>query len=226
MADTTPSDVEIIREGIRSALLDVHTVMPGRVQSYYAAEQTADVVPVVQRAVPTSDGGYTTETIAVLNKVPVAWMQAGGYTLHFPLAKGDHVLLLFSEVAYGHWRETGQVSPPGDITRHGLSYPFALAGIPVIGKELGDAPSSGEAVLIAPSGGVVRVSKAHPAQAQFVALAEKVFQVLTTLKTAITTAAATEAGAAGLGGMTALQGNLASWLASVDELASQTLKSD
>ena len=224
-AETTPSDVEVIREAIRSALLDVHTVMPGRVEAYQAAKQTADVVPVVQRTVQNSDGSFTNEALPVLNKVPVAWMQAGGYTLHFPLARGDHVLLLFSEVAYGYWRETGQLSPPGDVTRHSLSYAFALAGIPVLGKELSDAPASGEAVLIAPSGGIVRVSKAN-GNAQLVALAQKVYTVLSTLKTAITTAAATEAGAAGLGGMTALQGNLSSWLASVDELAATTLKSD
>lgn len=57
-----------------------------------------------------------------------------------------------------------------------------------------------------------------------VAIAQLVDAQLNALRTAITAAAATEAGASGLGGMTALDGNLASWPLSAGT-SSQILKS-
>jgi hypothetical protein len=158
MAGGEPSQVEVLREALRSFALDVHTSIPGRVERYDAAKQVADVLPMIRRAVPKADGSYTYETLPVLPSVPVAWTRGGGYYMHFPLAPGDFVWLNFSEVGTAHWRETGDVSPPGDLTRHSLSYPVAHPVVAPVADAFADAPS-GEAVLVVPPGGSLRVSQ-------------------------------------------------------------------
>lgn len=178
----TPSIAEVIRAAIESQLADVHTCLPGRVVSYDPATQQADVQIVVRRASEAADGSTALEDFPVLPAVPVAWMRGGGYSLQFPLAKGDHVWLMFSEAAMGFWRASGQVSEPGDLARHSLSYPIAL---PCIAPDAAKLPPvmGDEAVLQTP--GYLRVG--GPA-AQEVALASLVDARFSALQAAIVTA--------------------------------------
>jgi Phage protein Gp138 N-terminal domain len=125
MADE-PTDAEVIRTAIDSRLLSLHTSMPGVVVTYNPGLQTADVQPVIKRAVPTSDGGIEHETLPVIHNVPVEWPGGGGFAMQFPVRPGDHVWLIFSEAATAKWRSTGQISEPGDLRRHDLSYAMAL----------------------------------------------------------------------------------------------------
>ena len=134
------------------------------------------VRPYVERA----DGSILLEEVPPIPNVPVVWPRGGGgYYLHFPLRnwdpilkEGDYVMLLFAELAMAHWRVTGQLSPPGDLSRHDWSYPVAFPGIAPDAEPLQDVPAD-EAVLIVPSGKRLRVSAAG-ADADFVALAAKV----------------------------------------------------
>lgn len=199
----TPTIAEVIRAAIDSRLADVHTCLPGRVVSYDATKQQADVEIVVRSAVEASDGSTMHESYPVIPAVPVAWMRGGGYSLQFPLAKGDHVWLMFSEAAMGFWRTSGQVSVPGDLARHSLSYPIAL---PCIAPDSQILPSAAHALLSAPGGGKLVVSAGGETDA--VALAGLVGDVLTALKGAIDSAATTEGQNAGVGGMTALKAAL------------------
>jgi hypothetical protein len=92
------------------------------------------------------------------------------------LAPGDKVLLVFSEADSQKWEGSGGIQNPTDHTRHGLGSPFCIP--------FGDALTIG-----------------NPLLAQAVALQSQ----LTALKLAIDSAASTESGASGLGGMTALK---------------------
>lgn len=125
MADI-PTDAELIAGAIESRLLSLHTSMPGKVVTYNPALQTANVQPVIQRAVPTSAGGIEHEELPIIHNVPLEWPGGGGFAMQFPVQPGDHVWLIFSEVATSKWRSTGQVSEPGDLRRHDLSYACAL----------------------------------------------------------------------------------------------------
>ncbi len=163
-----PTWQEIISEAIESRLLELHTAIPGKVVSYDAATQTAEVTPVVQRAEPREDGGNTLTPLPSIPNVPVQWPRGGGMALCFPLRAGDHVLLVFSEAAIGHWRASGELAPPGDLRRHCLGYPVAIPGIAPEQGPIADPGAAGEAVL---SGGVLRVGASS---ADFVALSAKV----------------------------------------------------
>lgn len=219
-----PTLAELLESTHRSFMLDLHVCLPAVTRAYTSATQRGDFLPVIKGARQDSDGANTYEARPVIQNVPVRWERAGGYYSHSPLAVGDHGWLIFSEDCYAQWRTTGEVSVPGDLTRHSLSYPFFLPGAWPDDDPLPDAPT-GHAVSIVPAGGFLRVSKAASALAQFVALATKVDAQLSALKSAIGAAATTEAGASGLGGMTALNGALSAWPLAAGTAAT-SLKSD
>jgi hypothetical protein len=200
---------EVVTAGIAAALLDLHTALPGIVVRYDASTGHADVQPAVKRALAREDGSTAYESLPTLQNVRVCWPGAGGFELRFPLGEGDTVWLMFAEADTQRFEESGQESQPGWLGRHALgslvAYPYARAA---------SSPDAG-ARLVAPSPFVV----GNPGAAQFVALQTQ----LTTLKTAIDSAAATEAGASGLGGMSALKAALGPWPAGT---ASTKLKAE
>lgn len=161
---------EVLRLAFESWARDIHTAIPGRVIAYDAAKQVADVLPVIRDARPDDDGGTELFDPPVIPNVPVQWPRGGGYAIHFPITPGDHVILLFQESAIGHWRESGEVAEPGDLTRFGFGYPIAIPGVAPDAAPIADAPTN-EGVIVVPGGKVLRIGGAG---ADFVALSAKV----------------------------------------------------
>jgi hypothetical protein len=174
---------ELLEEVIAARLAELHTAIPGTIKTYDAATQTAEVVVQVRAQTPKEDGSLQAEEAPVIPNVPVQWPRGGGFALHFPLAAGDHVLLVFSEAAIGHWRETGQLADPGDLRRHSLAYPIAIPGIAPNAGKLADAPA-GEGVINVPADTVLRIGGAG---SDFVALAAKVEAELEKIATTLGT---------------------------------------
>jgi hypothetical protein len=110
--------------------------MPGKVVSYDAAKQVADVRPLLKRAVYDVDGHKSVEELSVIPAVPVVWPRGGGYYLHFPLAAGDGVLLVFCERDPSAALDRDDVADPGDPRRHGLSGAVAIPGYSAVAKRL------------------------------------------------------------------------------------------
>ena len=160
---------------------------------------------MVQRVDYNEDDERKLTRLPVIPNVPVQWPRGGGMWFSMPLAAGDHVLLVFSEAAIGHWRASGEVAPPGDLRRHSIGYPIALAGIAPDGGEIPDPGGAGEAVL---GGGVLRVGGGA---AELVAIASKVSAQLDALRQAVAAAATAEGNASGAGGMQALLNILSAW---------------
>lgn len=192
-------------------LLRLHTSAPGKIVDYDEAKQTATVQLVVEEEA----GDEKFETIPALTDVPIAWPAGGGYAITMPMAAGDLVEVIFSECDDSQWRATGDIGPPNNLRRHGL-YPRA---IPCGGLDSKTLPSqSGKLVISSQDGSgpavIIDGTAVHlggTSGEDFVALSTKVDTALTQLKSAISAAATTEAGASGLGGTTALFGNLSAW---------------
>lgn len=121
-----PTWPELLNEFVDSRLLDVHTAIPARVIEFHDDESTVDALPVVKARVPSVDGGTKAEAIPTIYDVPVAWPGSGSVFMKWPIPKGSHVLLIFQESCIAQWRDTGEVSEPGDLARHDWSYPYAL----------------------------------------------------------------------------------------------------
>ena len=183
-AITPPTLPEVIREAIDARLEGVRVAMPGIVQAYDAAKQSADVLPAVRGSVLQVDGTLTPEALPVIPDVPVAFPRAGGFFLAFPLAPGDSVLLVFSEVDLNEWRRVGSVVDPGDARRHTLAGAVAIPGLFPATNPIAPAPNGAQ---VGSEGGV-RITLT-PSQVQAggasdaAALASKVDQLANAFRT-------------------------------------------
>lgn len=115
---------------MESRLLDVHTAMPGTVESFDAATQTADVRPALTRRVPGPDpeGPDTHEALPVLPCVPVLYPGSSAFGIRWPLARGDRGLLVFAERDIGRWAQQGQDGDPQVSTPHSLAAAIFIPG--------------------------------------------------------------------------------------------------
>lgn len=165
-----PREAEVLRAVVQSFLEEVHVALPAKVKSYDKAKQVAQVQITILRASKTRRE-VIHEDYPIIENVPVCWPEGGGYSIQLPLAAGDHVVLIFSEWSYAQWRTTGAVSKPGDLTRHDLSYPFAIPSVRPDSKPL---PNPGDGALVTtPAGGALSVSTDGGAPKE-VAMAEEV----------------------------------------------------
>lgn len=177
----TPELAYVIKAALEDRLLDVHTALPGAVQSYDPLTQTADIQLLVRRPVEKASGGYITEELPILPNVPVQFMRGGGQFLSMPLEVGDTGLVIFNEASIDQWRNLDDVASPGEIGRHTLSSGVFFPGLAsnlkpvladigsdaVFGKESGAQFRSKGTTMEVTTGGA-------PVATDFVAMAAKV----------------------------------------------------
>jgi hypothetical protein len=146
---------EIIRESHRYERDDMHTCMPGRVTAYDPTTQLADIQLLLKLPTFDADGNRIEGTsYPVLPKVPVVWPRGSGFMDVLPFGQGDNVLVFFSEGGTGEWRNTGEESEPFDVSRHQITYPFAIPGALPDSEALTDASvTSGSRAVWGQSGG-------------------------------------------------------------------------
>lgn len=146
--------LEVLLERWREAMQDeLHTAIPGRVESYDASAQTADVQPMIRRLVPRADGGTLREQLPIVRAVPVVHPRWGSWFVHAPLAAGDFVLLVMCERDLARWRTTGEVSDPVDRRAHHLSHAVAIPGVYPRTRQLGAGSTPADALVIGREGG-------------------------------------------------------------------------
>lgn len=135
-------DIEfLLRQAVRSALIDTHTALPGRIQSYDAATQTADVVIELEREFEGDRGVREAVAIAPIPDVPVLHPRAGGYAITLPVQAGDPCLLVFSERDLSGWLQTGQPAVPASARRHDYADAVAILGLSPSPNALSPAPA-------------------------------------------------------------------------------------
>lgn len=139
----TPSLPQVLAAALDAALEDVHTCSWGSVLSYDAASQTCSVQLIQRRAYTDEDGERQTERPAPLLGVPVLFPGSGPYSITWPIAPGDVVLLVFMERAMDAWHASGQSDvDAGDDRRHSLTDAVAIPGLrSAAGKIAGPPPS-------------------------------------------------------------------------------------
>jgi hypothetical protein len=124
MTTENPTLQALLKNAIESRLTDLHVALPGIVQTYDAAKQTADVQPALQKKY--ADGAVT--NLPLISNVPVMFPRSSVGHLHFPLKRGDQVLLVFVERSVDIFRQKGGVVDPEDFRKHHLSDAIALPG--------------------------------------------------------------------------------------------------
>jgi len=192
----TPSQAEIIRKYVDSRLADVHTMMPGRIESFDAEKQKADVSPMLKR-VQEADDGAIVEDIPVIPSVPVQFPRAGGHMITFPVQRGDRCMLVFAERSIDNYQLGGggeESGPPARYSAadpelfqmHDLSDPVAVLGWYPDTETMGAVDADG--MVLGKDGGAVihiaddEVNLYEKAAADFVALAQKTYDEIKALR--------------------------------------------
>jgi hypothetical protein len=185
-----PGMAEILRTAIRARQSDIRTACPGIVVDYDPAAQTVSAKLAVN--IPDTNG--VPFEAPILTDVPVLWQRGGGFFASMPLDAGDVGLLVFSEMDFSGWRQTGQVSDVVQERRHGL-YAYFLPGGCVDAGSPQAAPltgASGDYMVCGKDGGPVIKIKADGIElgesaSGYVALASKVNAELTAIANAFST---------------------------------------
>jgi hypothetical protein len=125
----SPDLATMIGQALDSKLVDVHTAMPGRVESYDKGKQVANIRPQLKRVLRRRDGSRVAEELPVLPCVPVRFPRVGAFFIHFPVKEGDFGSLIFHEYSIGRWRSIGDQVDPGDTRRHDLSGAEFVPGV-------------------------------------------------------------------------------------------------
>lgn len=118
--------VDAMESFLQSRMEDVHTMLPGVVQSYDPATRTATVKPSVRLRTMHAD----ILDIPPIASVPVVWPGSSAFsTMSKDLPAGSGVTLLFSEASIGNWQRGTQDADAEDETRHSLQDAIAIPGL-------------------------------------------------------------------------------------------------
>jgi len=126
MMDDDNNPVDVMDTWLQSRLEELHTTLPGKIQSYDPKSRLAVVVPMVRLC---SLHGDIIE-IKPITHVPVVWPGCKRFGLiPAALQPGDGVLLHFAESAIGNWLNGQGVQDAEDQTRFSLHDCIAVPGL-------------------------------------------------------------------------------------------------
>ena len=142
MDTSTQDESEALKTIMRRNKASIRTAVPGRVQSFNAAEQTVTVTPVIRKFVTLDDEQTTLEMPPVV-KVPLVfpYAQTAGFALTIPISKGDMVLLVIADRSIDNWVQfSGIQNPVEDIEprMHDITDSLAVVGATPIPLALPD----------------------------------------------------------------------------------------
>lgn len=118
---------ELLKQAINHELTEFHVCMPGKIEAYNSADNTATVKPTISRRMR---GAAEPVEYPVIPKVPVVQPRTAKARINFPIEQGDSVLLVFADRNIENWLQSRGDEPREvrDLRRHDLSDGFAILG--------------------------------------------------------------------------------------------------
>lgn len=129
MSNPTPSHATIYDLAFQKRARGIRVALPGRVESYDAATQKANVQPLIMEEETDDIGDRVSNALPVVTDVPICFPGAGPWRLTFPVKKGDTVLLIFSSSSLDRWLVRGGMVDPADDRHHNISDAVAYPGL-------------------------------------------------------------------------------------------------
>lgn len=237
---------QFLRRAFQLQLLRFRVCLPGKVVKYDAAKNRADVKPMLPDVYTDSSGAPRVVDVPIINHVPVMLDRGGGYSVTHPLQPGDFVTLLFADKAMDGFLMDGAQRPPEDPRTHDVNDAIAFPGLTDFGHpppdlaadhmSLGpETPNGGPAALrihLRPA----RIGLGEDNPPYSVALAETVLQELQAVRNTLAglvtkfnghghaVSGSSVSGGAVTAATTSLTGGAASSPATVNPVASTTVK--
>lgn len=129
MAQTFSSSLtQLLDEVIASELVDVHVNRAGIIDSFDASKQLAKVNITSKLIIRDAKGKDTFKEIPLLIDLPVVFPQVQGFSITYPIKKGDECQVIFEERDTANFRETGNISEPRSRRRFDFSDGWVIIG--------------------------------------------------------------------------------------------------
>lgn len=146
----TPNSADLLKAAVAAGTAAMHTALPGVVVSYDATKQTISAQVVIQSRYKQADGTLVAYTPPVISNIPVAFPSGGSWSITWPLAAGDPVVLVFAERSLDEWKATGNSeSTPAHLRRFDLSDAIAIPGAQAPASPLEATAYDASAMVIA-----------------------------------------------------------------------------
>lgn len=129
IAERIGSEQEQLLRSQESASSKIRVAMPGIIQEFDPATQAATVQLAIREKVINSSGESSMMEIPMLLDVPIVFPKAGGFSVTFPVKKGDECLVVFGDMCIDAWWQSGGVQNQVETRRHDLSDGFAIMGV-------------------------------------------------------------------------------------------------
>lgn len=106
----------------------IWTAIPAIVQSVNFSQMTIEAQPTIKGVVEDENGKKEFVNLPLLINVPIVFPSAGGFTITFPIAANDEVLIIFSSRSIDAWWQSSGIQKPVEARMHDLSDGFAIPG--------------------------------------------------------------------------------------------------
>lgn len=137
---------------------DISKCLPATVTAVNAAAQTVDVQIAINEILHDDLGNTYVLPAPSISGVPLGVMRGGGFLVWVPVAVGDSVLLIFSDLSADSWRAgDGHPQPPGWVGRHTKDSPWALPCCAPDSKALTSPPGDAGKLIIGKDGGAAQI---------------------------------------------------------------------
>lgn len=116
---------DILKIAFNSFMENVHTAIPGTIQSYDASKKKVSVKPSIKKKLNNEILSYPT-----ISEVPIIFPSTKDSIVAFPLSIGDGGLILFSEVSLERYLSSfGEEVEPGENRKFALSDAVFIPGL-------------------------------------------------------------------------------------------------
>lgn len=118
---------DILRNYVDYRLEQVHTAIPGKIESYDENTRLAKVLPLVKM----KNSKSVDIPLPVIDNVPVIFPASSAFSLVWALRSGDGCLILFTEAGIGNFLNSGGTSQVAadDQSRHALTDAVCIPGL-------------------------------------------------------------------------------------------------
>jgi len=120
---------EVIRRALDARTAELRVGMPATIESFDKDTQLASVRPCLADTVTLEDGTEESEALPVISDCPCHFPGGGGFSITFPVQKGDPCWLVFSDRSLDKWLDNGGQVDPVAMQQHHLTDASVFLGV-------------------------------------------------------------------------------------------------
>lgn len=118
------SIADIVKEGVKTGMLNARVAYPAIVKSFDPVAQTITAYIAIKQIV----GGQNV-ALPLLVDVPIVLPSVQGFHITMPIKAGDEVVIMFADRCFDAWHENGGIQKQSEHRVHHIADGMAIIGI-------------------------------------------------------------------------------------------------